>query len=116
MHPVAAGPPGGGVTASGTARVDLSITIKGDAGTQHRVLRCNPDGGSYANPAAACRALLAVRQPFAPLPQGIMCPMIMASDKTATITGTFNGTRVHVTWQDGGCYLGRWDKLKVVFS
>ncbi len=79
-------------------------------------LRCDPPGGTHPDPAAACRILLAARNPFGPLPKGIMCPMIVAGSKRATITGTYFGTKVRATLYDGGCYLGRWAKIGQIFN
>jgi hypothetical protein len=45
-----------------------------------------------------------------------MCPMILASAKRATFTGTWFGAKVDRTIVDGGCDLARWSKLGQVMN
>jgi Subtilisin inhibitor-like len=100
------------------AKVSLNITVENGPGKtpKHWTLRCDPAGGTHPDPAAACRALLALSKPFAPPPAGTMCPMILASARRAVFTGTFFGTKVSRTIVDGGCDLARWTKLGQVMN
>jgi hypothetical protein len=99
----------------------LTVSIQNGQGqvSKHWTLRCGPGGaagGSHPHAAAACRALLALKNPFAKQKSGQMCPMIVASDKRAVFNGTLNGKKVHATIIDGGCQLAKWSKLsKVMF-
>lgn len=99
-------------------KVSLRIIVQGAPGkpAKHWTLTCDPAGGTHPDPAAACAALKAVKQPFAPPPPGQMCPMILASAGRATFSGTYYGVKVHRTIIDGGCYLARWNKLHQVVN
>jgi hypothetical protein len=127
--PGSAGTPGGSAagpghsTGSGSAhkapKVSLSVTVRDSPSSKprHWTLQCDPAGGSHADPAKACRTLLSSKKdPFAPLTGHQMCPMILASAKTATVTGTWFGTRVHRMITDGGCDLPVWAKIGQVFG
>jgi hypothetical protein len=118
-----AAPASGGSSASGgtsspatspaAAKVSLNlIVLNGPASTpKHWTLRCDPAGGTHPHAATACRALLALKNPFALPKAHRMCPMILASDKRVVFTGTYFGAKVHRTIIDGGCDLARWSEL-----
>lgn len=105
-------------TAATAARISLDVDFAGSPTTPpaHYTLRCEPAGGSVANPAAACARLLKDAGIFGPLPAHILCPMIMASAGRATVTGIYLGRHVHESLVDGGCDLARWAKLRQVFG
>ena len=48
--------------------------------------------------------------------KGVACPMILASSKTAKVTGTYFGQHVDTTFIDGGCELERWAKIGQIFN
>jgi hypothetical protein len=100
------------------ARISLDVDFSGSPTTPpaHYSLRCEPAGGSLANPAAACAKLLKDSAIFGPLPAHMLCPMVMASAGRATVTGIYLGRRVHESIIDGGCDLARWAKLRQVFG
>ncbi len=100
------------------AKVSLVIQVAGKPGAKpHRwTLRCDPVGGTHPNPAAACHALLHAKRPFAPLPDHVMCPMIVAGSKTATISGTWFGKHVDSHFNQRGCGNLRWAKIGQVFN
>jgi hypothetical protein len=100
------------------AKVTLEITVDHGPGTpmSHWSLRCEPAGGTDPDPARACRVLLRVKEPFGPLPKGIMCPMILAGTKVATVTGTWFGKPVSVTMDEGGCWMSRWAEIGQIFN
>jgi len=110
--------PGTGGQTTKPAPVSLHITVQNGIGTTPKswTLRCDPAGGTHPHAAAACSALMALKQPFAPPPAHQMCPMILASAKRATFTGTWFGTKVARTITDGGCDLARWAKLGQVVN
>jgi hypothetical protein len=100
-------------------KISLDVTVTGADGVKakHWTLHCDPAGGTRPDPAAACHVLQTVKSnPFTPLPKGIMCPMIVAGTKRATVTGTWYGKPVHMTIYDGGCYLERWAKVGQIFN
>jgi subtilisin inhibitor-like len=108
-----------GSAGSGSApapKAALNIAIQGAPGTpaKHWTLHCDPAGGTHPHPAAACAALLAIKNPFAKPKRHQMCPMIMASSKRMSISGTWYGQKVHKTIIDGGCDLALWTKINKV--
>jgi hypothetical protein len=109
---------GGSSSSPAAAKASLSMSVQDGPGTtvKHWTLRCDPAGGTHPHAAAACSALLALKNPFAKPAAGRMCPMILASARRATFTGTWFGTKVDQTIVDGGCDLGRWSKLGQVMN
>jgi hypothetical protein len=110
--------PGGPSASAQSAKVALDIKVDHGPGTPitHWTLRCEPAGGTHPDPAQACQVLLHARDPFGPLPRGIMCPMIVAGTKVATVTGTWFGKPVDVTINQGGCWLARWAEFGQIFN
>ena len=100
------------------ARVSLTVVVTPTPGAtpQRWTLRCEPTGGTDPDAKAACRELLAAKNPFAPIPRGIMCPMIVAGPQTATVSGTFFGQHVDSDFSRAGCEGVRWAKLGAVFG
>lgn len=111
----AAAPGTAGSTAA-KGSLDLTVTSYPGATPKHWTLRCDPPGGTHPDPASACRVLMAVKDPFAPVPVHVACPMIVVSGKKATVTGTWFGKSVNITLSDGGCTLSRWVKFGKIFS
>lgn len=113
--PQATGSAGGGAPA---AKVSLSISVSHGPGTPivHWTLRCEPTGGTHPDAARACRVLMHAKNPFAPIPKGIMCPMIVAGTKVATVRGSWYGQPVNVSLSQGGCWLSRWDEVGQIFN
>lgn len=117
--PAPSGSSGGSSGAKPTTSLTVSVQNGHGKVSKHFTLNCGPGGaagGTHPHAAAACRGLLALKNPFGKHKAGTMCPMIVASDKRAVINGTLNGKPVHVTIIDGGCDMGKWSKLsKVMF-
>jgi len=99
--------------ASAPAKVALTMTVHSGLAGKPKIwtLRCDPDGGTHPNPAAACGALLRIHDLFSPPPAHRMCPMVVASAKRVTLTGTWFGKKVHRTIIDGGCDLATFSRL-----
>lgn len=118
--------PGSGAHASGSssaattsaAKVSLTIVQSGGSGSaaKHWTLSCEPAGGTFPDPAAACGKLTKLRTIFSPSPHHVMCPMIMADARSYIVYGTFLGQKVHQSIVDGGCSLGRWNQLNQIFN
>ena len=113
--------PMGGGAASAPApapKVSLHITVSTTPGApaKHWTLQCEPAGGTHPDPAGACAVLLKAKNPFAPLPKGIMCPMIRVGTKTAIVEGTYFGKHVDTTFTPGGCDLAHWEQLGQIFN
>ena len=99
-------------------KVSLDIKVSGGPGkpTKHWTLQCDPAGGTHPDPAKACAVLLKAKTPFAPVPKGVACPMILAGSKTAIVKGTYFGQHVDTTFIQGGCQLARWAKIGQIFN
>jgi hypothetical protein len=99
-------------------KVSLEITVSTTPGApaQHWTLRCDPAGGTHPHPAAACAVLLKAKNPFAPLPKGIMCPMIRVGAKTARIKGSYFGRQIDTTLTEGGCQMAQWAQIGQIFN
>jgi hypothetical protein len=110
--------PASGGTATPAAKIALNVSVSHGPGTPvtHWTLRCDPVGGTHPDPARACRVLMHAKDPFGPLPRGIMCPMIVAGTKVATVRGTWYGKPIHVTMIPGGCWLPRWGEVGQIFN
>jgi hypothetical protein len=107
--------------AAQAAKVSLTVVVKTRPGVkpQHWTLTCDPVGGTHPHAQAACRQLLAAKNPFAPIPRGIMCPMIPAGPQagTAQVRGTYFGKPVSGTFsQHSPCGATRWAELGVLFG
>jgi hypothetical protein len=123
--PSAGGSGSGGSSATATAtaapappRGSLSITVLNGPNKkiQHWTLQCDPAGGTHPDPARACAALEAIKNPFAQIRTGQECPMILASSRRATFIGTWFGAKVDRTIIDGGCDLANWSKIGQVVN
>jgi hypothetical protein len=119
--PSAGGSGSGGTTAPATAappQGSLSITVLNGPNKkiQHWTLQCDPAGGTHPDPARACAALEAIKNPFGHVRTGQECPMILASSRRATFVGTWFGAKVDRTIVDGGCDLANWSKIGQVVN
>jgi hypothetical protein len=116
--PAQAGPASATPRPSAKVSLVIDVTPQPGAKAEHWTLQCEPTGGTHPDAAAACHQLLAAKRPFAPIPHGIMCPMIPATgQQTATVKGTWFGTPVDTTFSRlGSCAAVRWAELGQVFS
>jgi hypothetical protein len=113
----AGSPSSGSHSPAAAPKVSLTITVSGSPGpARHWTLTCDPAGGTHPDPTAACAALLRAKGPSYAQPKGLMCPMILASAKVATIQGTYYGQPVHSTIRDGGCTMSKWAQLGQVIN
>ena len=100
------------------AKVSLTVVVKASPGATPKrwTLRCDPTGGTHPDAKAACHQLLAAKNPFTPIPRGIMCPMIAAGPQRATISGIFFGEHVASNFSQTGCEATKWSELGDVFG
>jgi hypothetical protein len=101
------------------AKITLSVRFSGSASIapEHYTLRCEPAGGTVSDPAAACTKLMKQGiSLFAPVRVQMACPMVMASARRVTVTGTYLGRPVHEVLVDGGCDLSRWAEFGKIFN
>jgi hypothetical protein len=99
--------------------VSLVITLTARPGSKPVTwtLQCNPTGGTHPDAAAACSALAKAKNPFAPAPKGMMCPMIVSRPATAKVVGTWHDININAVFsQSNGCQTSRWNKIGPVFG
>ncbi len=79
-------------------------------------LACRPAGGSLPRPGAACRLLLATKEPFRRTPRRVACTEIYGGPAVAHVLGTFKGRRLS-RWfnRKNGCEIARWDRVRFLF-
>ncbi|WP_328537900.1 SSI family serine proteinase inhibitor [Streptomyces sp. NBC_00344] len=107
---------------AGQATDQLTVTVQ-DAGDRAadgtRRLECGASGatGTHRSPQEACDRLAALaadgKEPFEPVPSGMMCTMQYGGSATAHITGTWQGRPVDATFRrTNGCEIARWNNLE----
>lgn len=105
-----------GAGSSTTTSVRISFWERGTMTAEPdsvKTLRCNPVGGTVAQPARAC-ARLAVggAKLVAPVPANLACTEIWGGPQRARIVGTIAGKKVWATFsRANGCHISRWDTL-----
>jgi hypothetical protein len=109
-----------GVTSSAAAQSSTSLRVtvwpdgKGN-GSSTWTLRCSPLGGTLPSRAKACRALAALRAPFAPVPLGAICTQISDGPAVAFVRGTFRARPVSAWFnRSDGCQIARWNRVRVL--
>ncbi len=114
---------GAGQTASGAESVStvasgtsLQISVwsegRGSGPPDKWTLRCDPVGGTLLRRAAACRQLGAMKQPFAPLRDDLVCTDQYGGPQEALIAGTHRGSRIWVMLTlRNGCEISRAKRL-----
>ena len=107
----AADQPGKAVRTVEDGPTELIVVVGGTGGGRRTYsLVCGPPGGDHPDPAAACRALDELDDPFAPVPDEQACTEIYGGPQTAVITGTFRGQPVDATFdRTNGCEISRWN-------
>lgn len=110
---------GCGGTGSGSEGTDLTITVTIDEGIAPDVwsLTCDAVGGSHPDPQAACDFLAAAQEadldPFAPVPDDVLCTQEYRGPATATVTGTWNGEDIDAAYNlTNGCEIARWTEAE----
>lgn len=98
---------------------ELTIVVRPGPGGEPVTwtLSCDPPAGTHPDPAAACAAIDAAADPFAPVPADMMCTQVYGGPETATISGTWHGVGVDASFKrTDGCEIARWGKLAAVFG
>lgn len=103
------------------AATSLQITIwpNGRDHTPKRTvtLLCAPVGGTLPNRASACRQLVKLKMPFAPVPKNVACTEIYGGPAQAQVTGRFRGRLVRASFNlQNGCEIGRWTGLRFLLG
>ena len=66
---------------------------------------------------AACAALAAAGDPWAPVAGDTACTMVHGGPQVATVRGTWEGAAVEAGFQRGdGCEIARWDRIAPVLQ
>ncbi len=104
-----------GSPSAGLTRLTVTARESPTAPAQTWTLTCDPAGGNHPDPVAACAALAAAADPFAPTPPDQACTMIDGGPQTATIVGTYRGVSVTASYsRSNGCEIARWDAVAPV--
>ena len=97
--------------------LEITVSSGPDAEGTTWTLTCDPAGGTHPTPEAACQALDEAADPFAPVPDDMVCTDIYGGPETATISGTWDGESVAATYQrTNGCEIARWEALAAVLT
>jgi hypothetical protein len=93
--------------------LEITVWPAGRDGVSTRTtLACDPPGGSHPDPVSACRRLLALEDPFAPVPGNAACTMVWGGPEVAVVRGRFRGADLEASFdRTNGCEIARWDRL-----
>jgi hypothetical protein len=103
--------------AGGISRAENDLVIDVDLGdgsqAQSWTLTCAGSAdGSHPDAAAACAHLQGLEEPFAPLPEDVMCTEQFGGPQTAHVTGVWGGEPVDLELsRTDGCRIAQWDAL-----
>lgn len=119
----ATGPGGDGGTATsrpaatGVSQADDDLTVEVDRGDgtppETWTLTCAPGaGGTHPRAEEACAHLAGMAEPFAPLPEDLVCTEQYGGPQTAHVTGRWDGEPVDLRLSRvDGCRISQWDSL-----
>lgn len=95
------------------SRVTVQVDLGDGTAPQRWVLDCPPTSEStHPDPQAACAALEALDEPFAPLPEHQVCTEIYGGPHEALVSGAWKGRKVDLTvLRSNGCHIAQWDSL-----
>jgi hypothetical protein len=114
------GPPdaaGGDPAAGGISQADDDLQLEIDLGDgsapQTWMLTCvGFVEGSHPSAQAACDHLAGMEQPFAPLPDDVVCSQQYGGPETAHVIGRWGGEPVDLQLSRvDGCRMAQWDAL-----
>lgn len=108
-------------SADATGQDALTVSLDdGNGSTSTWTLTCAADGtpgGDHPDAAAACAALAAAAQPFAPVRKDMACTMVYGGPQKATVQGTWGGQDVSASFdRTDGCQIARWDRIAPVLQ
>ncbi|MFD2092408.1 SSI family serine proteinase inhibitor [Blastococcus deserti] len=121
----AGGPTGGTGTAGGSgdpaaggiSQADDDLLVRVDRGDgsapEEWTLTCaGVVEGTHPEATAACAHLAGLEDPFAPLPDDVVCTEQFGGPQTAHVTGRWNGEPVDLDLaRSNGCLIAQWDGL-----
>jgi hypothetical protein len=101
----------------GTSQAENDLTIEVDPGDgsepESWTLTCvGSADGNHPDAEAACAHLEGLEEPFAPLPEDVICTEQFDGPQTAHITGVWGGEPVDLELsRTDGCRIAQWDAL-----
>ncbi len=113
----AAGGSGDPAAGGGASRADDELVVTVDRGdgspSEEWTLSClGVVEGSHPDAKAACAHLAGLEDPFAPLPDDVVCTEQYGGPQTAHVTGRWNGEPVDVEFaRSNGCLIAQWDAV-----
>jgi hypothetical protein len=79
-------------------------------------LHCERSGGTLPDPEKACQQLLALEDPFVPVPDDVACTQIYGGPAVAEVEGLYRGETVNARFtRIDGCEIDRWDRHAFLF-
>lgn len=106
-------------TSSPSPATQLQIEVLPAPGAEplRWTLTCDPAGGDHPAPEQACADLAEAEEPFAPIPDDVVCTEVYGGPQTATVRGTYRGEPVDLELaRTNGCEIAQWDSLGAVLS
>jgi subtilisin inhibitor-like len=74
-------------------------------------LKCDPPGGTFPDPEAACKKLDQVDHPFNETPEDAVCTEQFGGQQVASISGVYRDETVNTRFsREDGCEIARWDE------
>ena len=109
--------PGAPAAGDGMSQADDDLLVHLDLGdgtpAQDWTLTCAGSAeGSHPSADAACGHLAGLVDPFAPLPDDVVCTEQYGGPQTARVTGRWDGASVDLELsRSDGCRIAQWDSL-----
>ncbi|MGY1723706.1 SSI family serine proteinase inhibitor [Blastococcus sp. SYSU DS0533] len=107
----------GGAAATGVSQAEDDLRVQVDRGDgtppETWTLTCGAGaGGTHPRAQEACTHLAGMPEPFAPLPDDLVCTEQYGGPQTAHVTGRWNGEPVELRLSRvDGCRIAQWDSL-----
>jgi hypothetical protein len=106
-----------GTQATHTAELKIRFYPRGqdEPGARTYRLTCGPASGTVPHPKRACTRLLALKNPFAPVPRNTICSDIALGPQTALVTGHVRKQRIWARLRlVTSCQIDRWRRVAAV--
>ncbi|WP_249523096.1 SSI family serine proteinase inhibitor [Modestobacter marinus] len=100
-----------------TAGADSTLVVEYDPGegapVEQYTLACGDSvEGDLPDAEAACQHLAGLEDPFAPVPDDVVCTQLFGGPQTAHVTGQWRGEPVDLQLsRTDGCRIAQWDRL-----